>query len=658
MTDRLPLLALESLAAQPPDVPRDGYTGSLAEAVVHGSLDGFAVIDRERRCTLWNPAMERFTGKTAAQVLGRNASGIFPFAGDQGPDVDLQRVLGGQSIATDGVSHAKVDGTRTVYDRLYLPLRDARAEITGVIAIVRDVTTRHAAQEALRTTETKLLMAAEAAGIGLWTWDPVTDAVTWEGTMCQLYGRAPGDVPKGRVAYLALIHPDDRERSRRRIAQGTVDGHWEHEYRIIRPDGALRWLASRTRVLRTDRGDLVLGAVFDVTERKEIEERQRATQRLEVIGQLTAGIAHNFNNLLMGILPTLELASKSAPSDLVPLLRIAEQSAQRAASVVQQLMTYSARNHTTSRRSEPIAPLVERVAAFCRTTFERRISLEVECLDGGAAEVDPSQFEQAVLNLLINARDALEDSVLVAPAIRVVVEAVSAGAGELEGRGGDWIVVRVADNGTGMAAAVVQRIYEPFFTTKPPGKGTGLGLATTQAIVRDHGGFITCHSAPGRGTTFALHLPRSRLPLAAVGVEPATSDAPISSAVGGVILVVDDDDAVRAVTRRLLESDGFVVETAASGEEALAVMADPSRSPRVDLVLLDVSMPGISGPEARRRLAEMVPQLPVVLLTGYAYESPSADPVLQKPVTRARLVSCVREALSRAIGRGLRGEPC
>ena len=627
----------------------DSHVGSLAAAVVQGSVDGFAVVDRENRYTLWNHAMERFTGKRAAEVLGRRAFDVFPNLRDLGLDVAIERALGGETIAVAGVPFVEPDGTRKVYDRLYVPLREPGAsEVTGVIAIVRDATARYAAQEALRTTETKLLMAAEATGIGLWTWDPTADVITWEDTMCALYGRAPGDIPKSRDEYLTLIHPDDREQTRQRIARGRGEGHWEHEYRILRPDGAVRWLASRTRVVSSDRGEMVLGAVFDVTERREREERQRATQRLEVVGELTAGIAHNFNNLLMGILPTLEMASKSAPPEIVPLLRIAEGAAQRAAGVVRQLMSYAAHNRATSRRTEPVALLVERVTGFCRTTFDRRIAIDVQCKDAGNADMDASQIEQAVLNLLINARDALEDRGIATPTIRVVVETIASSSPELEGRKGDWVTIRVVDNGVGMDAATIQRIYEPFFTTKAAGKGTGLGLATTQAIVRDHDGFITCSSAPGRGTTFTLHLPRSHGPVTPVTTEPATNVAPHARARGAVILVIDDDAAVLPVVGRMLESEGFRVDMAATGDEALARMVDPSRKGAIDLVLLDVSMPGQSGPEIRRRLAEVAPLVPVVFLTGYAYQAQSGDTVVQKPVTQANLVATLREVLSRA----------
>lgn len=353
----------------------------------------------------------------------------------------------------------------------------------------------------------------------------------------------------------------------------------------------------------------------------------------------------------MGILPTLQMASKSAPPGMVPLLRVAEESAERAAGVVRQLMTYAARNQETTRRTEPVAPLVERVAGFCRTTFDRRVALDLQCREASSADMDGSQIEQAILNLLINARDALEDVAIAAPTIQVAVEAVAPGAPELERRTGEWIAIRIADNGVGMDAATVQRIYEPFFTTKPAGKGTGLGLATTQVIVREHGGFITCRSAPRKGTTFTVYLPRSgAFPSRAAGPGPTSNGVKSARAVDAAVLVVDDDEAVRSVTCAMLESEGFRVELASSGDEALARLEDPSRRAPIDLVLLDVSMPGLSGPEVRRRLTELAPGIPVVFLTGYSYQPPpgNGDTVIQKPVTQAALAASLREILGRA----------
>jgi two-component system, cell cycle sensor histidine kinase and response regulator CckA len=622
-------------------LPRELTHDMLAAAVVESSLTGLAVVDRELRVVLWNPAMVRFSGKPSAEVVGRSIVDVSTPVRELGLDAVMRRVLDGELATADGMHHL---GSK-VYERVYLPLRDARGEIFGLLVILRDATARHATQEALRTTETKLLMAAEATGIGLWTWDPTTDAITWEDTTCLLYGRAPGDVPKGRDEYLALLHPDDRDDARELIARGKAEGHWDHEYRIVRPDGAVRWLASRTRTAHTERGDLVLGAVFDVTERKEAEERQRAAQRLEIVGQLTAGIAHNFNNMLMGMLPNLQLAARVAPKELLPLLRDAEQSAMRAAGVVRELMTYAGRSRVTSRRVAPLGPLVEQTVAFCRSTFDRRIELDVEHDTSAFADIDASQIEQAILNLLINARDALDDASIANPRIAVACERI-VGTPELGGRGGEWIAIRVTDNGLGMDDATRAHMFEPFFTTKPVGKGTGLGLATTQVIVRNHGGFAACASAKGQGTTFSLYLPARR------GEASSTDGAFLRLQAArkrdSMVLVVDDDDRARIATARMLKSAGFGVASAANGDEALAAIVDPAK--HIDLVLLDVSMPGLSGPQTRSRMLEVAPALPVVFLTGYTFESEHGDPVLEKPLAAEELVSRIDEMLRKAAG--------
>jgi CheY-like chemotaxis protein len=371
----------------------------------------------------------------------------------------------------------------------------------------------------------------------------------------------------------------------------------------------------------------------------------RAAQKLETVGQLTAGIAHNFNNMLMGLIPNLELAAKRAPEDLAPLLRDAERSAQRAADVVRQLMTYAGSNRGVARRVEPLGELASRTALFSRTTFGPRICIEVQVHGDPAASVDASQIEQAVLNLLINARDALSHPSVVAPTIAVTVGAVAEGAPELEGRKGDWVYVRVDDNGVGMTHATLQRMYDPFFTTKEAGKGTGLGLATTHGIVRDHGGFIACRSEPGGGTSFSLYLPGAAREGVALDATPeARSPRPESPRPRRTILVVDDDAAVRRVIALLLEDGGFDAKTAASGDAALRLLAERGERERIELILLDVSMPGMPGPVLRGRLREIAPEVPVVYLTGHAYEGSTGDVVLHKPLSGSQLVAAVDAA--------------
>jgi CheY-like chemotaxis protein len=293
---------------------------------------------------------------------------------------------------------------------------------------------------------------------------------------------------------------------------------------------------------------------------------------------------------------------------------------------------------------ESLGELVARTISLARTTFDARIAVEVQERAGVAAMIDATQIEQALLNLLINARDALSDTT--APKIAVEVGAVIEGAPELDGRAGRWICLRVSDNGVGMSAETLHRLYEPFFTTKEAGKGTGLGLATTHGIIRDHGGFITCGSAPARGTTFSLYLPAASS-VAAAPAHDAGALSPAGPVVRkGVVLVVDDDALVRKAVSMLLADAGFTVESAATGEEALRLVSAPETRRSISLVLLDVSMPGIPGPLLRDRLRDLLPEVPVIFLTGYAYQAGDGALVLEKPVSAQQLVSAVEAALA------------
>jgi PAS domain S-box-containing protein len=301
-------------------------------------------------------------------------------------------------------------GTFAIYQREpgpFSPLALALLRDVSGLATLAIESDRRAA--ALSESEEKLRMAVDAAGVGLWSWDVRRDLVTWEDPLCAIFGLPRGTAPIGREGYVALVHPDDRERVGAAIARGVAAGSWEDEYRIVRSDGATRWVVARGSVLSREGRDLVLGAVIDVTDRRQRDEQLREAQKLEAVGQLTAGIAHNFNNMLMGLLPNLALAVRAAPAELAPLLRSAEHSAERAADLVRQLMTSAGRSRPRARSVESIGALVERTVALCRRTFDQRIAFEAHYDPHAHASVDPVQLEQAILNLLINARDALDE---------------------------------------------------------------------------------------------------------------------------------------------------------------------------------------------------------------------------------------------------------
>jgi two-component system, cell cycle sensor histidine kinase and response regulator CckA len=621
---------------------------TLFDLLVHNSVDGLASIDRDYRYTLWNRAMERFAGKTSDEVMGRNAFEVFPFLRKLGLDVAIDRALSGEVVTAEAVPDDLPDGTRRYYDRLYLPLRAGDARILGVLAIVRDVTAKRNAEDALRANEEQLHLAVYAARVGLWRWNVRANTLLWEDPLCAIFGIPPATAPRTREEYIALIHPEDRQRSVERVARGVVVGHWEDEYRILRSDGAVRWVFAKGSLV----GDVALGALIDITDRRQREDQLRQAQKLEAVGQLTAGIAHNFNNMLMGILPNLSMAAKRVPSDLVTLIQDAEQAAERAAALVRQLMTYAGRDAPAVRTVQPLARLVERTVAFCRTTFDQRIEVETRCDVSACALIDAVQVEQALLNVLINARDAVAE--VEKPRVMVALETVRAGATELgEDHVGDWVCVRIEDNGDGMDAETIAHIYEPFFTTKAIDKGTGLGLATTRAIVVEHGGFIACHSARREGAKFSLYFPRQPAP------QVAPSDAVAHPTPGGaqgteVVLVVDDEPAVRRIVAAMLRDAGFRVTVAGSGEEALERLADAGLAADLDLVILDVSMPGLSGHELRNRIRALAPEARVLFFSGYAFDAPdSNDAVLEKPATERQLLEKVRAVLDRpAVGDG------
>jgi CheY-like chemotaxis protein len=378
------------------------------------------------------------------------------------------------------------------------------------------------------------------------------------------------------------------------------------------------------------------GGVFDITDRKLLEERLRNAHRLQAVGQLTAGIAHNFNNLLGIILPSVELCREVCPGVATEQLDDIESAAERAAEMVRQLMQFGRHELGAPKRAVRLREVVRGLLNICRTTFEPRIVVECDLpAELPAILASAGEIEQVLLNVCINARDALMSADRESPVIRVEFDRGPSG----------FVRVRISDNGPGMRNEVRARIFEPFFTTKGLGSGTGLGLASAYGIMRDHGGAITCESEPGKGTSFTLELPVA--PESALE-EPRrrVSAAPANNA--ETILLVDDELALRRVMRIILEQAGFVVLEAHDGVAGLAVLE--ARRGEVDLVVLDRSMPRMSGEQLLSELGRRNLQLPVVILTGHGGSEVVSDgvaAVLRKPVASGELVRTIRSVLDR-----------
>jgi CheY-like chemotaxis protein len=373
-----------------------------------------------------------------------------------------------------------------------------------------------------------------------------------------------------------------------------------------------------------------MGGALDITEQKSAAAQLQRAQRVEALGQLTAGLAHNFNNLLGAIIPNLELALEQTSTDQSEPLIAAMDASLQARDLIKRLMSITRLRVAGAAQVSDPREAVERAVAICRATFPRELQVTTSVNpEVGYVPMDASDLDQVLLNLLFNARDALERTTGRVRLIDVSLDRVDATKS---------VRLRVRDNGEGMSPAVRARVFEPFFTTKPANRGGGLGLADALIRVRAVDGQLECESTEGEGTTFVLLLPEATPPVR----EPAAAAAPAGSS-GETILIVDDEPDVRTAVARLLKRQGYRVLEANSADEARASLA--AEDATIKLVLLDHSMPYESGPEAIPSL-KLLSDAPIVLFTGGASElPPGAAALLEKPALAAELLKTVHDLI-------------
>lgn len=502
--------------------------------------------------------------------------------------------------------------------------------------------------------ELRYALALEATRDGVFDWD-IESGRLWHSSRCkELYGFEPATVDDVIARFVTAVHPEDRDRFLAAVEAHRDDGQpYDIEYRLRHPDGSERYLRSRGVSIRDESGKAVrmVGAVSDITARRRLEEQLRLSQRLESVGRLAGGVAHDFNNLLTAIITYAHLVADELPpasaarDDLAAILS----AAQRAECLTQQLLAF-ARKQIIEPRTVHLSGVVDGVTKLLRTVLGEDVSLRIRHRGDDApwaARVDPGQIDQVLMNLAINARDAMPTGgrLDVETDQRTLSEPLAWSGGELPA--GDYVVIRVADTGDGMDEAILGRVFEPFFTTKEGGRGTGLGLATCHGIVAQSGGAIFVESAPGEGTRFELLFPRvhERPQESAPGL-PKASEA----ALPATVLVVEDDPLVRDLTVRVLDRRGYRTLSAESAAKARGIMAD--QGDEVDLVVTDVVMPGASGRQLADELAVHWPSLKVLYVSGYTEDTvlrhgvmTQGMPFLIKPFTPSQLAEKVGELL-------------
>jgi PAS domain S-box-containing protein len=553
-------------------------------------------------------------------------------------------------------------------------VRDGRRVFAG---ITRDVTRQHFADAALRESEERFRQIADSAPTPMW--------ITERGGARHFVNQAYRDflgVSYGEAKsfdWRTILHEDDMERVVRDSVAGEASLQpFALEARYRRSDGAWRWLHSVSQPRKAPTGEYsgFIGIAIDITdiksaqagledandrleervaaavaEKLEAETALRQSQRLEAVGQLTSGVAHDFNNLLTVVLGNINQLRKSVDDPTV-LRRLATmtQAAERGAKLTGQLLAFSRRQRLEPRPTD-LNETVTRMGDLLRSTTGGGIAIEMRLAgDARPALVDPTQVELVILNLAINARDAMEGSG------RLVIETANVSLGPPrrpeEPAAGDYVVLSVSDTGCGMSEDVREKAFEPFFTTKGVGKGSGLGLSQVLGLAKQSDGGVGLVTSPGQGTSVRLYLPPTEDPCAAQDAAPAPARAAERTT---TVLLVDDDESVREVTAAALEEVGYRVLDADSGPRALEMLDD---QPAIDAVLLDFAMPGMNGAEVAQAVRRNRPSLPIIFVTGYAdVDALRAVPereVVRKPYRTEDLAQRI-DALVAAAGSGTAG---
>jgi PAS domain S-box-containing protein len=555
----------------------------------------------------------------------------------------LERALAGETATYESPYQATRSDVWFWASVTFAPLRDENGDVIAAMCVIDAHPPRDA--DVSSSSEAQLGEAQRLGRVGSWTWDIERQLAAASPEFYRILGVAPERI-RLETEFERFVHVDDREAVRRHFEE-ALDAQRVFstcEFRVVRADGAERWVVLRAEVKydETGRAASAWGTMQDVTERRQLEEQLRRAQRMESLGQLASGVAHDFNNLLTVIRVEADfldegLATNHPLHEEVRELRLA---ADRAAGLTKQLLAFSRRQILHPRLLD-LNDLVTETSSMLR----RLIGEDIELITSVSPKLplvlaDPGQLEQVLVNLAVNARDAMPRGG------KLFIEtAATAVRRDAVLPAGDYVTLTVGDTGHGIEQGLQQRIFDPFFTTKPLGKGTGLGLSTVLGIVEQSGGSITVDSQPGCGTRFTIQLPRAQHDGSTV--EHATPSRPRRRKQRATVLLVEDEKPLRSISQRALERDGYTVLVAEDGEEALAVAA--AFSGRIDILVTDMVLPGLRGRELAARLRRKRPEIRILYMTGYTddevFRLDQNRFVLEKPFNLGQLADAVLLAL-------------
>jgi len=604
--------------------------------------DAFFTLDKNWCFTYVNAEAERLLLRTREELLGQNVWAEFPEA---------------VNSAFYHQYHQAIAEQKTVeFDEFYPPLdkwfgvRAYPSEV-GLSIYFRDVTEQRQAQEDLRISEERFRLLSRATKDAIWDWNLLTDEVWWNEGIKTLFGYRPAELEPDSRSWTNRIHPDDRDRTVQSIRQ-IIDGGgsgWQHEYRFLRKDGSVAHVLDRGYVMRDAGGNAVrmIGGMTDMTERRKLEAQLQQSQKMEAIGQLAGGVAHDFNNLLTVITGNTELLLTTLDPDDPnrDLLTYIRDASERAANLTRQLLAFS-RKQVLAPRVLDLNDVVSNIEKMLRRLIGEDIMLtSILRPNLHYIKVDPGQIEQVIINLALNARDAMPDGGRLTIETSTVEISEEDCENRLDYKPGRYVAMMITDTGRGMAPEIKEHIFEPFFTTKPQGKGTGLGLATVFGIVKQSEGQIDVESEVGAGTRFRMLFPVTNEPAA-----PGMADNTAARNGTETILFVEDESSVRQVAKLILHKYGYKVLEATNGKEAIKLVE--SNQETIHLVVTDVVMPEMSGRHLAEHLRCRYPEIKLLFMSGYTDDAvvqrgiiEEKESFLQKPFSPLVLAKKVRTVL-------------
>jgi len=645
----------EGLTIVAQDVTQRIHTNEITArlaAIVASSEDAIIGKRLDGTITSWNQAAEDIFGYGAAEMIGNSVYRLIPPELHETENDALRRVARGEPVEFSEVERIRKDGRRILIALTVSPIKDGAGNVVGASSIKRDITAQKQTQAELEAETARSRDLAQALDVSQALVRDLDGVISyWSSGAARLYGYSSTEaVGRSSHELLQTEFPIPLDEIRATV-QST--GRWEGEVIHVAKDGrrihvATQWVLQRRR---RDDPPLVTEVNTDVTAQRLIEERVRQTERMEVVGQLAGGVAHEANNQMTVVLGATSflLGRDDLPQTAIQDLEYIREAAERTAAITAQLLAFSRRQVVQVRIIE-LDDVVQGLEGVLRRALGERSTLVLQLRGEARVKADPGQLTQVMLNLVLNARDAmpLGGRLTVETSITELTESYARQRPGVAIKPGQYAVLAISDTGHGMGPETLSHLFEPFYTTKPIGKGTGLGLATVYGMVKQAGGYVWAYSEVGHGTTFKVYLP-----LAEETAGPRPTPSPRVQATGETILVVEDEPAVRHMTSRALQELGYGVLEASGGHEALGVLERDGG--RIDILVTDVILAGMDGPELARRAKQLRPELPVLFMSGYTDDEivrrgllDAGQPFLQKPFTPDALSTEVAALLKKS----------